>query len=34
MFEKAEKARMKIDQHSFQFLFGQDHKWLVNSKAQ
>ena len=25
---------MKIDQHTFHFTFGIDHKWLVDSKAQ
>ena len=34
MFKKTEKARMKIDQHTFHFTFGFDHKWLVDSKAQ
>ena len=34
MFKKAEKARMKIDQHPFHFTFGFDHKWLVDRKAQ
>ena len=34
MFKKAEKARMKIDQHTFHFTFGFDHKWLVDSKTQ
>ena len=34
MFKKAEKARMKIDQHAFHFAVRFDHKWLVDSKAQ
>ena len=34
MFEKAKKAWVKIDQHTFEFLVGFDCKWLVNSKAE